>query len=377
MNKSMIFVLVSSMLSAGVWAGPPGQNTNGSKTISVSDSVIGADSCLNIASDFANDSASDSSMAAMGDAMSEALSYIDISYSGGVTLDMTRHGNNGAVHQVELNASMDSGTLFAQIATSEAHGSSDAWSYSNAEAQAAAQMIAQAYMSVFQGIDFKIDLTVIEIRVKVGTQATASAVAGVEGSTESEAGAGSQGGADGSGSGYAGANGGSLSSSGSSFYVQGANIEEFSTHMTAASGTVFNVQTAALSQVYADAMATSFAYAMAEASAQAQAAGQLTFEWDLPILGSGSLPIVTDFDSATNAAQEIANAAQAIAVYAQAAATSSASALGGSSVNMGMTVKYENLPGTTDLLEIVGSGSLALDCSQASASASASANTGN
>ncbi|NVC94706.1 hypothetical protein FC650_13855 [Vibrio natriegens] len=373
MNKTMLFVLISSLLSTGTLAGPPGENTHGSTTISVSESILGADTCINPATDTANDSDSDVSASALAYAKSEASSYIDISYSGGVTLDLTRHGNNGAVHQLELNASMGSGTLFAQVASSGAEGSSDAQSYVSAEAQAAATMIAQAYMSVFQGIDEDIDLVVTEITVKVGTEAIASAVAGVEGSTESSASAASGSNVDSDSSSSASVTGGGLSSSGSSFYVQGANIEEFTTQLNATSGTVFNVQTSALAQVYADAMATSFAYAMAEASAEAQAAGQLTFEWDLPILGSGSLPIVTAFDSATDAAQQIASAAQSIASYAQAAATSSASALGGSSVTMGMMVHYENLPGTEDLLEVVGSGSLALDCSQASASATASA----
>jgi hypothetical protein len=373
MNKTMLFVLVSSLLSAGAWAGQPGENTHGSTTISISESVLGADTCMTPASATANDSDSDVSASALAYAMSEASSYIDISYSGGVDLDLTRHGKNGAVHQVELHASMGSGTLFAQIVESDTEGASEASAYTSAEAQAAAALIAQAYMSVFQGIDEDIDLVVTEITVKIGTEATASAVAGVEGSTESSASAASDSSTDSDSSASASASGGGVSSSGSSFYVQGANIEEFTTHMSATSGTVFDVQTSALTQVYADAMATSFAYAIAEASAEAQAAGQLTFEWDLPILGSGSLPIVTDFDSATNAAQQIANAAQSIAAYAQAAATSSASALGGSSVTMGMMVHYENLPGTEDLLEIVGNGSLGLDCSQGSASATASA----
>ncbi|MBR9872950.1 MAG: hypothetical protein GYB23_01650 [Vibrionaceae bacterium] len=373
MNKTMIFVLISSLLSTGAWAGPPGENTNGSTTISISESILGADSCTNPASATASDSDSDVSANALAYAMSGASSYIDISYSGGVTLDLTRHGNNGAVHQVELNASMGSGTLFAQVAESKTEGGAEASAYTSAETQAAAEMIAIAYMSVFQGIDEDIDLVVTEITVKIGTEAIASAVAGVEGSAESSASSESGADADSDSSASASAEGGGLSASGSSFYVQGANIEEFTTQMSATSGIVFNVQTSALAKVYADAMATSFAYAMAEASAEAQAAGQLTFEWDLPVLGSGSLPIVTDFNSATNAAQQIANAAQSIAAYAQAAATSSASALGGSSVTMGMMVHYENLPGTEDLLEVVGNGSLGLNCSQASASAIASA----
>ncbi|WP_329354103.1 hypothetical protein [Vibrio natriegens] len=373
MNKTMLFVLISSLLSTGAWAGPPGENTHGSTTISVSESILGADTCINPASAMANDSDSDVSADALAYAMSEASSYIDISYSGGVTLDLTRHGNNGAVHQVELNANMGSGTLFAQVAESDTEGDSEASAYTSAEAEAAATMIAQAYMSVFQGINEDIDLVVTEITIKIGTEATASAVAGVEGSAESEAVAESEASAGGDSSASASATGGGISSSGSSFYVQGANIEEFTTQLGVASGTVFNVQTSALAQVYADAMATSFVYAMAEASAQAQAAGKLTFEWDLPVLGTGSLPIVTAFDSAADVAQQIAAATQEIISYAQAAATSSASALGGSSVNMNMMVHYENLPGTEDLLEVVGSGSLALDCSQASASATASA----
>lgn len=278
MNKTKLFVLVSSLLSAGVWASPPGENTQGSTTISVSDSVLGANTCIVPASAMANDADLDISASALASAMSAASSYIDISYSGGVNLDLTRHGKNGAVHQVALTASMGSGTLFAQTASSGAEGSVGAAATASAEAEAAAQMIAQAYSSVFQGIDFSIDLEVIEIRVRVGTNATAEAVAAVEGATESSADAESGAGADGDSSASASAAGGGISSSGSTFYVQGANIETFTAQMSAASGTVFNVQTSALAQVYADAIATSLVYAMAEASSEAQAAGMLTFE---------------------------------------------------------------------------------------------------
>ncbi len=373
MNKKMLFVLISSLLSTGTWAGPPGQNTHGSTTTTISDNVAGADTCLTPAAALANNSDSDVSASALAYAMSEATSYIDVNYSGDVTLDLTRHGNHGAVHQVELNASMGSGTLFAQVAKSETEVETDASAYVSAEAEAAAELIAQALMNIFQGIDFNIDLEVIQINVKVGTQATAEAVAEVDASAVSSASATSGSAADSDSSALASAVGGGVSSNGSSFYVQGANIEEFSTQISAASGTVFNVQTDALAQVYADAMATSFVYAMAQASAEAQSSGKLTFDWDLPIIGTGSLPIVTDSDSAAKAAQQIANAAQSIVAYAQAAATSSASALGGSSLAMDMMVHYENLPGTEDLLEIVGTGNLGLNCTQATASANATA----
>lgn len=373
MHQTPFFVLVSFLLSLSAWASQPSENTHGSTTISVGESVFGAHTCMVSEITTAYDDDSDISAIALARSMSEASSYIDISYFGGVTLDLTRHGKNGTVHQVVLNATMGSGTLFAQVVGAEAEGRSNVASFVSAEAQAAAQMIAQAYSSVFQGIDFEIDLEVFEISVTVGTNGRAEAVAGVEGSAESrvmvESGAGTL---SVSGS-SANTEGGGDSTSGSSFYIQGANIETFTAQMSAASGTVFNVQSHALAQVYVDAIATSLVYAMAEASSDAQAAGRLTFEWDLPIIGSGSLPVVEDFASAFSASQVIAEAGQSIAAYAHAAAKSSASALGGSSVNMDMMVHYENLPGAEDLLEIVGSGSLSLDCSQASANAGAAA----
>lgn len=373
MNRKMLVVLISSLLAAPALAGPPGDNTHGSTTTTLTESILGADSCMMGSPVAAADSDSTISSHAFAQAMSNAMSYVDVSYSGDVSVDITRHGNNGAVHQVALNTSMGSGTLFVQVSSASADIDSDASLYTNAEAQAAAEMIGTAIARLTLGIDESGDFLGVEITVKALAIAEIEASAASQASSESYASASSDVETDGSSQSVSSATGGGVSGSGSSFYVQGANIEQFQTQLSASSGSVVDVQTTALAEVYTSAMVTSMVYAMAESSAQALSRGELRFEYDLPLIGSGSLPIVTDEDSAEDAAEEIVNVAEAITAYAQAMASSSAQTMAGSNVTMNVAVQYENLPGTEDLLEITGTGNLVLDCSNASSSATANA----
>lgn len=355
--------------STGAWAGPPGANTHGSTTTTISAAVDGVGVCLV----FAHAADDDTDAGATASALADAMSDISVSYSGDVTLDLTRHGLNGAVHQVDLTASMGNGTLYALVAESAAHVDSSAEAISSVAVDAAAGMIAQAVAVLFQGIDFDIDLVVTEITVKVGSEARTEVYTDANAFAESSASASSNADADGDTSATASATGDGSSASGSSFYVQGANIEEFEAQLSLTSGTLVDVQTDVLAQAYANAIATSMVYALAEASVYAEAEASLSFVYDLPIIGEGELPIVTAFDSATAAAQEIMNAAETIIAQAEAMAESSARTIAESAVNLNLLVKYENLPGTEDLLLATSMGNLELDCSQTSASADAQA----
>jgi hypothetical protein len=364
-NKKMLAVLVSSLFATVAWAGPPGGNTNGSTTTTISASVLGTDLCL--ASAAAGASYIDGGASAKS--MALASSALAVTYTGDVTLDLTRHGKNGAVHQLDLIANMGNGTLFAQVATADTLLASAAEAYSSAQAVAASGLIAEALGTLFQGVDE----SALGVTVKVGSEAEVTAIAESNSSAKSDATAVSEAAANGESSAGASAGGANGSVSGSSFYVQGANIEEFKTQLNLVSGAFVDVQTGVLAQTFANAIATSLVVAIAESSAAAGAESSLSFVYDLPIIGSGSFPIVTDYASATAAAQKIFEATEKITAQAKALAESSASILTSSIVSSNLSVQFENLPGTEDLLEATAVGALVLDCSQVSASASAQA----
>jgi hypothetical protein len=367
--RKPLFLLLASLLTTGAWAGPPGENTHGSTTTTVSAHVDDFSTCLVSAHAISNDSDTGVSASALAD----AISNISVAYVGDLTLDLVRHGENGSVHQVDLIATMGNGTLYAQVAQSNTAVGANVNADASSAVDATAGMIAQAVATLFQGIDFDIDLVVTSITVKAGSEALTEVNMESDAYAESSAVASSWAQAYSETSASASAMGGSASGGGSSFYVQGANIEEFEAQLSMTSGALVDVQTDVLAQTYADAIATSLAYALAEASVWAEANSQLSFVYDLPIIGSGSLPIVSDYDSATDAAQQIVNAAEAISAHAVAMAESSAKTIAGSTVDMNLSVQFENLPGTNDLLVANAAGNFDLTCSLATVSADADA----
>lgn len=365
MTKKTLLVLVSALLATGAWAGAPGENTHGSTITTISANVGEVGQCLVSAAASSNDAETGVTAGALAD----AISNITVGYVGDVTLDLTRHGRNGAVHQVDLTASMGNGTLYAQVAESSASVDANAAATSSAEVDAAAGMIAQAVATLFLGIYFDIDLVVAEITVMAGAEARTEVNMVADAFAESSAIAFSNADADGDATATASATSLGVSTGGSSFYVQGAKIEGFEAQLSLASGALVDIQTEVFAQTYADAIATSITYALARASVSAEAESELSFVYDLPIIGSGSLPIVTDYDSATDVAQQIVDARETIAAQATAMAVSSATTIAGSVVEMDLSVQYENLPGTEDMLVVTATGNFELDCSEASVSA--------
>lgn len=367
MTKKSIFVLTSALFATVAFAGEPGKNTNGSTITTVSANVDNVAECLISA----NASSINSDTGLFANAIANTIYNININYTGDVKLDLTRHGQNGAVHQIELTASMDNGTLFAQSAKSSTYAVTNATAASSSEVEAVANMIGKAVATLFQGIDFNVDLLVTDITVKAGSEAKtevnmeAGAYAKNNASADSSASAASESYA------IASVTNSDNSTAGSSFYVQGANIEEFGTQLSLASGALVNVNTESFARAYANAIAASIVHALAEASVQAEAESKLSFVYDLPIIGSGELPIVTDYDSATNTAQQIADAEEAISALAKAMAMSSARTIGSSSIGMNLSVQYKNLPGTEDMLAATATGNFELDCSHSNTSASA------
>lgn len=346
MMKRPLSLLITALTAAstGVYAGPPGQNTNGSTVQTVSAEINGFDFCIaaNI------EKAKESDGAASARAFASASQFFLVGAEGDVTLDLTRHGQNGAVHQAELTGKMGSLTLYAQNSATNVKASASAEAEADVEAEAVVERIAEALASIFIGIDFPV------ISVKAGAQADGSGYAEGEAVAEATASAAADADADGNAGASAGAFGVGAAGTSSSFYVQGAKIEEFSSLMSLNSRSFNKVNTKAMAKTYADAFATASAWALAKASVEAEAKGELEFVYDLPFIGSGSLPIVTDFNSASASAEVIADASAEISAEAKAWARASSELLAGSFVNLGLQVEFEDLPGpaSADKLEI-------------------------
>jgi len=361
MIKKSIPVLIGSLMATGVFAGPTGAITYDSTTTTISADLNNVEQCL-ISAYAIN---SDSGAGLTASAVAKAVSDISISFSGDVTVDITRHGKHGAVHLVALNGKMESGTLFVHAAESSAQTEAETDVFSSATVNASVSMIANALATLFLGGNWNLDLEVIEITVKAGSEAHAETHIETDAQSEGSAFASANASADSDSSASASVTGSGDSAIGTTFYVQGANIEEFTAQLGLSSGMLLAVKTEVLTEAYANAIATSMAYALAEASAEAEAGGELSFFYDLPILGSGSLPIVTDYASASTSAQVIVEALDAITAQAEAIAQSSADTLAASTLDLSLSVQYEKLPGTTDLLQATAAGDLQLNCDHA------------
>ncbi|QSX34995.1 hypothetical protein JYB87_07195 [Shewanella avicenniae] len=375
MKTSILVGLLSSLIAASAWAVAPGEKANGSTTISISDALMGTSTCLTSRPPYQSNSASATSQGAFADAISAANSYMMMSYAGDVYVDLTRHGKNGAVQQVALNAGMGSGTIFAQVVNAQTSVSADSEAIAKEQIEVNADAIAGALKSWFLGINRGIKIGSLDYTVMAGAHASLGSDAIANAAAKSSAEAEAEAEATGESRSSSSADGNINSSNSSSFYIQGVNIEQFNAHMNAASGTILNVQTTALAQTYANALATSLVYSLARASAEAEYLGKLSFEYDLPIIGQGQLPIISDPYSASKVAMVIAGNVQEISSFADAAAAASAFTLTGSSIEMELSVHYENVPGTDDILEIYKVGDLTLDCNHVTTNADAGAMT--
>jgi hypothetical protein len=360
MTKKPLVLLIGALLATtGAWAGPPGQNTNGSTVHTVEADVDGFAQCA-LAAD-AYELATDGGSAAAAYAF--ASQQFELFYRGDVQLDLTRHGRHGAVHQVHLTGNMGSGTLYLQNANAIADAYTAVDVSAGAQVEVVAQAIADAFASIFAGIDTTVDVLGVPITIKAGAEAIVDAEAIAYADANARASGGGGGSGDATGGGSAGAEGSGAAGTTASFYVQGAKIEEFSTQLTLNSTTFNEVDTDAIAESYASAFATAVAYAMAFASVEAHANAQLDFVYDLPFIGAGSLPIVNDSDSASAAARAIADVAIDIAAWAQATAYASSYLLANSSVGVTLAVEFEDLPGIVDWIEVTAEGAMSLSCS--------------
>lgn len=372
-SKAIGSVLVAVTAFSLAWAGPPGENTNGSTTTTLTLEVHDFDRCATRAVALAASSSTSADADADARTFARAAGHVRLLAKGDATLDLTRDGLYGSVFQTQLTAAMGASQYYVVNSLASASSEADADADASVEVQLTVQRIVDALAGVDVSLSF--DLDPIPISGSVSAGAAADAIA--EGKAEAAASAAGSATAEGGGSGSAQASveGTTTAGSHSSIYVQGANIEEFEGDLSFRTGSLTDVKTAALERAYTRAYVLAAARAMARAAVKAKAEAGLSFCYDLPLIGSDCLPL-TDDDMAAGAASAIARARDRILAQARSAAKSVSEMLIRSRVRMGVRAAFENLPGIVDKLELVGGASGHLACKDvASASAASSAST--
>ncbi|WIO75034.1 hypothetical protein QP938_03770 [Porticoccaceae bacterium LTM1] len=371
MRKKQLAILVAALAAPALWAGPPGKNTQGSTTISISTPIMGSDSCLvnSMTNDSSMDSDSDgaSSGNSLAGAAAMAAGSLELFWGGDVTLDITRHGKNGSVFQMNLQGSLGSGHLFALSSSAFADTSTDAEVGVNETVNTFIQAVVDAMID----IDSTLDIGVASVSLNgsasgsVAAELTgsASAIATTEASNSS------------AGSASSSASGEGSASATNSVYVQGANIEEFMAGLTLNSTSVISVDSSALASSLANSMLIAMVEVAAEARAEAMVNLDVEFCYDTPLTEEQCQQLVDVDDDAMEVAQDMVAISADIQAFAEAYADSLASVMADATVTMSVMVQYENLNGPDDLLTIVGSPSAQLNCdtSQTAVNTSATA----
>lgn len=372
MKKSAILATAMFATSAStVMAGPPGENTNGSTTVTLQASTSGNDACVVQQVQNAGDTSFDSADGSSGDAWAEAVAMasnsMSLEWQGDIELDVVRHGINGAVFQVDLEGAMSTGQLSVMTSGAEALAALNLDAEASAEAEEFVQAVAGNLYNLSAGLDILI--------ASVQFNGEAGMVGASNAGAEAQAIASTQSAAEAQAAALATAQTGSDLTVGKRVYVQGANIEIFNAGITLQGTGVSQVEVTALADVVANAYATAVTVAAAEAMAQAEVG--LGLEFCVEILGdSACIPLFSISDAAMDFANELVSHEAEIQAFAESYAQAYASVLTQSQMTMSAQVQYENLPGLDDLYTLTGSGQGVLVCGDANAEADAEAEAG-
>jgi hypothetical protein len=239
-------------------------------------------------------------------AAAEAAGYFGMFFAGGGELSLTRHGHHGAMHHIELDVGLASGTLTVAAAGAQA------------AAMAEASAVVAADVSSMDELCADIDITdEVAGELCVAWEASASAGAEAVASASSFASSGAL------------AASGSFGAVAAHNEVYAANIEEYHAAVATAAGS-FSFSNA---EAYAEATASAYAEAFAEAFIEACASVE-TAEIYEDICNDG-------FD---DTAEEYAQA------YAAAYAQAQATAFAGVYVEAYLPVTYINENGIYDTI---------------------------
>ena len=251
--------------------------------------------------------ASASAFAAVAcNAAAEAASYFALWFEGGGEFTLTRHGNHGAMHHIELNAGLASGTLTVAQASAEASAIADA------------QAIVAAEVSGFDEVCTDVEILDITI-AELCASWVASAVAEADATAHASSFASSE----------AFAASGSFGAVASHTEVWAANIEEFRAAVATAAGSFSIAHAEAFAEAIAEAYANAYADAFVDACASLEVLG---IEWEICSVG-------------WNAAAEAHASA-----YAHAYAEAQASAFAGVIVEAYLPATYINENGIYDTI---------------------------
>ena len=298
------------------------------------------------------------SNSASAKALAIAIGHVGAMVGGNVELSITRHGNNGSVHEVDLVGNMQNGHFAVMNVAAMAAGDADADAYSSAYASAWESAWAHSSSSSFaQGWSYFSDYFL------AGAYGSSHAYSSSSSSAYGYAYADSDAESDAAAEAYA------VSSDSNATNVQvsvkGANIKEFegSLNMNGYSFTYLRASAIAdvLAEAYARTYARAYASAYVDASTSASSSIQICsyiWWWNWCY----TLDRDYDYDYAYDSAYRYLRDSDDLRALADAHAEAVAAALATSQLSVNLGVQYKNLPGTEDLLTATGNTSAVLQC---------------
>lgn len=375
MMRSRLGLALLALLAAGLAdAAPLAKNATSSATTRLSLSAVGDLGCAVEAGRY--QAASDPNAvlavtpAAYAAAAAYASGFLSLGWFGEATLSLTRSGNNGAVHHIDVQGALGAGRLYALVSTAGTglETSLDAWSSS--EALAFAEAAAESLLLDRAGLDIEVfgDADPLVSRGGgIGANADSTGLGAAYAFAESGAQAAN------SSAGYSEASGTDLAAGFGTVSVHGANIKRFEAGLALFSGSMMAVDVNSYAASVASAYATAITSAVAEARALAIADAKAEFCYqDIPFLDDDCIEIFSLEDDADAFAEAIAESSSEIHDFAAAYANAYARVVAQSAISIAARAKFENRPGTKDLLSLTGEASAKLICNEyAEASASA------
>lgn len=291
-------------------------------------------------------------------ALAIAMGDVGAMVGGNVELTVTRHGNNGAVNEVDLVGNMQNGHFAVMNVAAMAAGDADADAYSSAYASAWESAWAHSSSSSSaQGWSYFSDYFL------AGAYGSSHAYSSSSSDAYGYAYADSDADSDAAAEAYA------VTSNSNATNVQvsvkGANIKEFEGTLSMKGYSFTYLRAKAIADVLAEAYARTYARAYASAYVNASTSASSSIQECYNIWWYGwcyTLDSGYDYDYAYDSAYRYLMDSDDLYAIADAHAEAVVAALATSQLSVNLGVQYKNLPGTEDLLTATGNTSAVLQC---------------
>lgn len=333
---------------------------------------------------YSSESDSDSSAlsSAEVETLAQVLGSVQAIATGSVDLVITRNGKHGSVNTAEFSGRMGNSYLAAASVKTNASVETSVDTSVNADAYTIASTVADSSWDFRPlDIDFGVELGTekshagVDFEAYAGVRGGGTSSGSAESQAESEADSATESQTDSS----AEINSDVSSSNEATAHIsiEGANIDKLEANLSMTGAVLHSFSAEAIAEVLADAYARSYVEALAESSTSADSTAaefyahvysdlylhlhRFNLEWSTNLIDwNPTWTFGEDYDDASDEDRETLRAEFRVLADGQAEAIVDFLASAELSVNLG--VRFEDLPGTEDLLEATGDTSAVLTC---------------